>query len=91
MAKKMFIQLPDSWFEKVEEAMVPDLEAKAREVAGNIPDKYESGVLIRRDRNGKPVALVSLMEPHGALLQARDGVLTRAAAQAGLKTGRYPS
>lgn len=91
MAKKMFIKLPDSWFEQVEEAMVPDLEAAAREVAGNIPSEYESGVLSRRDRNGRPVVLVTLMEPHAALLQARYGILTRAAAQAGIKTGRYPS
>lgn len=91
MAKGLRLNIPDSWFEKVEDALLPELEAKARQVAGNIPDMYESGTLSRRDRNGRPVVLVALMHPNAALIQARYGVLTRAAAQAGVKTGRYPS
>lgn len=89
MAKGMYLNIPDKWFEQVEDSMRSQLEAKAREVAGNIPPEYEAGALMRTDRNGRPVALVALMHPNGALIQARDGTLTRAAAQAGLRTGRY--
>lgn len=89
MARGMFLNIPDSWFEKAEEMLVPQLESKGREVSSNVSSQYETGVLVRKDRNGRPVALVSLMHPNGVLIQAKDGVLTRAAAQAGLKTGRY--
>lgn len=91
MAKKKRPQvyLSDEWFTRAEEELVPDLEAKAREIAGNVPSKYDTGVLLRRDRNGKPVALISLQHPQGVAIQAKNGTLTRAAANAGVDVHRY--
>lgn len=91
MAKvgKMRLNIPDEWFEAVEDANVDYLEAKARQAGANLPAKYDSGVLMRRDRNGRPVALLALMHPRGALLQAKSALLTRAAAQAGIEVNRY--
>lgn len=84
---RLFLNIPDEFFDKAREALAPQLEAKAREVAASVDGK--TGVLVRKDRKGRPVALVTLMEPDGVRRQVREGVLTRAAAQAGLDVRRY--
>lgn len=70
--------------------IVPDLERVAREIQAHVPAGYEVGVLIENDRTGRPVAMVAIMEPWGLAAQAKHGILTRAAAAAGLDVHRYP-
>lgn len=41
------------------------------------------------DRNGRPVSMVTIAHASGLARQAKDGVLTRAAASAGLDVKRY--
>lgn len=91
MAKKRepSVYLPDSWFEKVEDDNVHKLEDAANRVAGNVDSEYNPGVLMRRDRNGRPVALIALRVPWGIAAQAKTGELTRAAAKAGMHVTRY--
>lgn len=88
-AGKPRINLPNEWFEKVEDSMIPELEAKANEIAGKVT-QYDTGVLMRRDINGRPVAMIALKHPNGALIQARDATLTKAAASSGVDVHRYP-
>ena len=84
---KLFIDIPDSWFDDVREGLAPELEAAAKRVASNIDGK--TGVRMQRDRQGRPVAMVTLQEPGGIARQVKNGVMTRAAAQAGLDVKRY--
>lgn len=88
--KQPSIYLSDAWYEAAEDAMVDQLEDAGHEIAGNIPSKYDSGVLMRRDRNGRPVVLVSLQHPNGVAIQAKNATLTKAAAAAGVDVHRYP-
>lgn len=84
---KLFLNIPEDWFDQVREAMIPELESAANRVASRIDGK--TGVRIQRDRKGRPVALITLQEPNGVLRQVKRGVLTRAAAQEGLDVRRY--
>ena len=84
---KLFLDIPDSWFDDVREALAPELEAAAKRVAASIGG--ETGVRMQRDRKGRPVALITLQEPGGIARQVKSGVMTRAAAQAGLEVKRY--
>ena len=79
--------------EGVKELLVqtaPLVEQAAKQVASNIPAKYRTGTLSRLDRKGRPVTLVALQEPNGVALQAKYGLMTKAAAEAGLDIHRYP-
>lgn len=64
-------------------------EAVASEVRKNVPDDVPVVVNHKRDRNGRPVALVTVAHASGLARQAKDGVLTKAAANAGLDVNRY--
>jgi len=46
-------------------------------------------VTMKTDRNGRPVALVTLAHAKGLAMQAKYGTLTRAAASQGLDVHRY--
>lgn len=67
---------------------------KAEEVAANVrrnvPDGVEVHVNDHTARDGRPVSTVVIAHPSGLARQAKDGVLTRSAAEAGLETTRYP-
>lgn len=92
MAKKdpgLWLDIPDEWFMDLLERAEPDLEAKANEVANSITG-VETTVTMRKDRNGRPVALVTLAEAKGIAMQAKHATLTRAAAAQGLDVHRYP-
>lgn len=84
---KLFLNIPEDWFDQVREAMIPELESAANRVASRVDGK--TGVRMQRDRKGRPVALITLQEPNGVLRQVKRGVLTRAAAQEGLDVRRY--
>lgn len=92
MAKKdpeLWLDIPDEWYQEALELTEPDLEATANEVARSITG-VETTVTMRKDRNGRPVALVTLAEAKGIAMQAKHGTLTRAAAAKGLDVTRYP-
>ncbi|MDK8242583.1 hypothetical protein [Corynebacterium coyleae] len=56
--------------------------------ASQVPDDVPVGMMMKEDKMGSPVALVTIMHPAGLALQARAGVLTRAAASSGLDVTR---
>lgn len=53
-----------------------------------VPSDVPVGLLMKVDKMGSPVGLVTIMHPSGLARQARDGVLTRAAAYGGLDVTR---
>lgn len=56
--------------------------------SAQVPDDVPVGMMMKEDKMGSPVALVTIMHPAGLALQARAGVLTRAAASSGLDVTR---
>lgn len=56
--------------------------------AAQVPDDVPVEMRMQSDAMGSPVGLVTIMHPSGLARQARDGVLTRAAANAGLDVTR---
>lgn len=67
--------------------LADDVEAAGRSIAGNVSG-YSTGVQTETNRDGDPVALVALTEPNGVAIEAKTGVLSRAARSAGLKVHR---
>lgn len=78
---------------KLMQAVKPDLEHHAEEVAEtaqqNLPPDVPVGTKFEINEEGRPVVLVTVMHPSGAARQAKDGVLTRAAAENRLEVTRY--
>lgn len=62
-------------------------DAAAAQVPGDVP----VGMMMKTDKMGSPVALVTITHPAGLALQASAGVLTRAAASSGLDISRSTS
>lgn len=91
MADKARMRLDSKGVNKALQAFVtPHLERAAREVQKNVPSNYKVGVIVDVDRRGRPRAMIAITEPGGLAAQAKHGVLTRAAAAAGLDVHRYP-
>lgn len=90
MARREELRLSKRGVAEALKLVVPDLERAAREVQSHVPAGYKVGIVIESDRNGRPVAMIAIMEPWGLAAQAKHGVLTRAAAAAGLDVHRYP-
>lgn len=64
-------------------------EAVGNAVAARVPDDVPVTVTSAIGNNGRPVSLVKIEHASGLPRQAKDGVLTRAAAEAGLEVTRY--
>ena len=67
MAKEpeLWLDIPGEWFQGVLEQAAPDVEAVARAAAASITD-VETTVTMKRDREGRPVAmLVDMQALHG--------------------------
>jgi hypothetical protein len=89
MAKKASLKLDSKGLDKAMQAVIaPQLEAAAKKVAAAIP--RPTAVQMGLDRNGRPLAMVAITTPNGLAIQARTGVLTRAAAEQGMDIHRYP-
>lgn len=56
--------------------------------AVQVPDDVPVAMRMQSDALGSPVGLVTIMHPSGLARQARDGVLTRAAAGNGVDVTR---
>ena len=85
----LWLDIPDEWYQDVLEQTAGDVEAVARAAAASSTD-VETTVTMKRDYEGRPVAMVALAEAKGAAMQAKYGTLTRAAASQGLRVVRYP-
>lgn len=85
----LWLDIPDEWYQDVLEQTAGDVEAVARAAAASITG-VETTVTMKRDREGRPVAMLTLAEAKGAAHQAKYGTLTRAAASHGLRVVRYP-
>lgn len=75
-----------SWLNQVSP---PVLEKVANAIAGRITGVPVS-VTLRKNRQGRPVALITLTHAKGLASQAKHGTLTRAAAHEGVDVRRYP-
>lgn len=73
----------------MDKIIAPQLESAAKKVAASIP--HPTATQMGLDRNGRPVAMLAITTANGLAIQARTGVLTRAAAEQGLDIHRYPS
>lgn len=61
------------------------IKATADEVAGKVRGETDAEVKVDTYTTDRAAASVTILDPRGAELQARDGILTRAAAAAGLE------
>lgn len=70
----------------------PQLEARARAAMAGVraPDGTPATVTMKRDKHGRPVAMMTIPHPSGLAMQAKNGALTRAAASQGMDVHRYP-
>ena len=92
MAKKgsgLWLEIPDEWYQEALILTEPQLDAAAEKVASSISG-VEVTVTAKKDRNGRPVRMVTLAEAKGIAMQAKHGTLTKAAASQGLDVVRYP-
>lgn len=89
MAKKGSLRLDSKGLNKVLQDLAPQLLEVGKKVADGVSGA-KTGVELGMDRNGRPLVMVAITEPKGLALQARSGVLTRAAAAQGLDIHRYP-
>ena len=91
MAKQpgIWLDIPDEWFEEFLEMTYPAVEDAGNAVASSITG-VDTTVTMKRDYEGRPVAMVALAEAKGAAMQAKYGTLTKAAASQGLSVVRYP-
>lgn len=85
----MKIELDPAGIREVWGILEPQVGAAGKAIASELPADQNPGTLERRDRNGRPVCLVAMRTPEALKVQARTGVLTRAAASKGLDVKRY--
>ncbi|MCT1710710.1 hypothetical protein M3B38_01740 [Dietzia cinnamea] len=89
MARRASLKLDSKGLEKAMQTVIaPQLEEAAKKVAAAVP--RPTAVQMGLDRNGRPLAMVAITLPNGLAIQARTGVLTRAAAGQGMDIHRYP-
>lgn len=91
MAKvgKPRLNIPDEWYKNNLASLASQLESKVQAVAGSVEGDVPVTVTMKTDRNGRPVALLTLAHAKGLAMQAKHGTLTRAAASQGLDVHRY--
>lgn len=91
MAKvgKPRLDIPDEWYKNNLASLASQLESKVQAVAGSVDGDVPVTVTMKTDRNGRPVALLTLAHAKGLAMQAKHGTLTRAAASQGLDVHRY--
>lgn len=84
MGKKdrMRYSLGPKFFARAFDDLEPNLKRTGDKIAGDVAG-YEADSMIKRDRNGRPVALVALKHPNGRAIEAKHGTLSRAARRAG--------
>ena len=88
-----FFKLNRDQFASLAALVKDDVDAAGRAIAAaaqeNVPDDVEVTATESTDVNGRPTMLVTIAHPSGLGRQAKNGVLTRAAASQGLEVTRY--
>lgn len=79
----------DAIMEAVRAAYADTIADVTEKVAAEIPDGVKVMTKTGVNDNGRPYGLVTIAEPHGLLLQAKHGHLTKAASSLGLTVRQY--
>lgn len=85
----MKIELDPAGIREVWGILEPQLDVAGKSIASQLPADQNPGTLMKRDKNARPVCLVAMRTPEALMVQAKTGVLTRAAAGMGLDVHRY--
>lgn len=90
MAKKngMRFKLKPKFFKAAFDELEPKLKTTVEGMASSVSN-YDVDVVMKRDRNGRPVGLMALKHPNGKAIQAKTGVLSKAARSKGAKFHPY--
>lgn len=93
-AGKPRFKFNEQQFGEIMRQVQPAVSEHAQAVAAAAKAKLPADVSVEtRDvvgNDGRPVTLIAIAHPSGMARQAKDGVLTRAAASTGLEVTRYP-
>lgn len=92
-AGKPTFRLNKKEFAKIAELVRPQVESAGRAVGERTRSKVPDDVPVRvrngTSNTGRPHSIVGIFHPSGLPRQAKHGVLTSAAAEAGLEVTRY--
>lgn len=86
MAQK---NLPPEFFEQLVASAEPLVQQAGQRVASGVPADMDADVQMKKDKNGKPVALVAMRNPQARAAEAKHGYLIRSAVSSGLDIHRY--
>ena len=93
-AGKPRFKLSRSAVPKLMKMVQPDVHENAEAVAAaarsRLPSDVPVGVMDVENESGRAVTLVTITHPSGIAQQAKNGVLTRSAADSRLEVTRYP-
>lgn len=92
-SKKSKIVFDDEAIMKFLQKVAPEaLDKTAEEIADNVrtkvPDDVPVEVYHGLNKKGRPYSMVAITHPSGEARQIKHGVLTRSAAESGIKTKR---
>ena len=86
MARK---NLPPEFFAQLLAAAEPLVQQAGQRVASGVPADMNADVQMKKDQNGKPVALVAMRVPQARAAEAKHGYLIQSAVSSGLDIHRY--
>lgn len=86
MAQK---NLPPEFFEQLLASVEPMVQKAGQRVASGVPADMDADVQMKKDKNGRPVALVAMRNPQARAAEAKHGYLIRSAVSSGLDIHRY--
>jgi hypothetical protein len=86
MAQK---NLPDDFWQQLLEAATPLVQQAGQRVASGVPAEMNADVRMKKDKGGKPVALVAMRVPQARAAEAKHGYLIQSAVSSGLDIHRY--
>jgi hypothetical protein len=86
MAQK---NLPDDFWQQLLEAATPLVQQAGQRVASGVPAEMNADVRMKKDKGGKPVALVAMLVPQARAAEAKHGYLIQSAVSSGLDIHRY--
>lgn len=92
-SRKPKFRLNTAEFEKLMPLVRGDVDAAGRRLAESVRAKVPGDVPVsvqqRTGEDGRPVSLVTIAHASGLARQAKQGVLTRSAAELGIEVTRY--
>ena len=86
MAQK---NLPEAFWKQLLAAAEPLVQQAGQRVASGVPADMDADVQMKKDQNGKPVALVAMRVPQARAAEAKHGYLIQSAVPSGLDIHRY--